>query len=379
MPSSVDTLVEETTQELIEAEEVDLEARTEEFDENYDDAYDKWIGRPDKDLPLLRLSSTLNYQSEYRPLKASDAMVLIWVGLRGAGKTLGLSYFDSMVMINDRPCWSNVPIAFRAQFPDGKIKAYRSEKMNMELLYKLEGDYTGGAVSISELQYYNDCRRSGSSKNLVLNYDIMQIRKLNLSFYADVKNIGWVDNRTQYETDVIFGCQDVHYTDWGWDNKVGRGEIIHWDAVDISGYWTGHGVEDPQYAMSLIRQHKATGQPSPLIHEFTLPLAKLIWPIYPTGFIVNIMEAMRPVSYSDKINLNNTDAEKKHKTQLMALQGRVNELKHQGLSQISAEELWEEFEIAGDENEKVQKRVAKALNDLRIKKRKVDGVWHYIL
>lgn len=384
----------ETTKEYNENNEA-LLAQTESYPL---DPYDAWIQRPDSELPLfyfaessasasihdlhgLSIPDTMRMQTRQsrRGWNINDVYIVIITGLRGAGKTLGLTYLGFLTLLSGHDVYSNFPIAFRFKFPNGKVKSFRSKRLDVKVLSSLSGKYTGSAVLISELQYYTDCRRSGSYENVRLGYDLMQIRKLDMSFFCDVKSVNWIDNRVGFETDLLIHSSDNYYTPWGDENNVPRGTVLHWDLCDISGHFSGYGLEDIRYASQLIRMHKMNSEPNPLVHQYELPMANKMHLVYPTKYLIDLddLANIRKDENLDILNEATETAKKGPDKYMIAVEATINELRNYGNTSILVDELWYRMGII--QETRIQKKVTSYLNVLKVFKRKINNEWYFIL
>jgi hypothetical protein len=183
-------------------------------------------------------------------------------GHRGATKTLTLSYLSAKKLRMGHPVWGNWPVSFYVIEPNcwdscqsrhceycykGAITYYENMPLEMDKVYTFNSELSEGAVGFTEFQYYVESRTSGRQQNRFLSYQIMQIRKSALSFFYDVQNPKWVDNRFGWSDDVKIFCRDLAKMNYDF-NQVGReieeGEYSHWKIQDISGVLTGMPYEE---------------------------------------------------------------------------------------------------------------------------------------
>ena len=179
-------------------------------------------------------------------------------GPRGSTKTLTLSYLIGKKMRSGMPAWTNWPISFYVVEPTcwdlcdrhdlcnkcktGHKTYYESFPLNMDKLYTFNSEISEGVVGLTELQYYAESRTSGRGQNRFLSYQLMQIRKSALSFYYDVQNPKWADNRFSWSDDCKIFCKDVakmNYDVASVGHELEEGEISHWKIRDVSGVLTG--------------------------------------------------------------------------------------------------------------------------------------------
>lgn len=168
-------------------------------------------------------------------LPVEDAsMVLAFTGHRGAGKTLAMTYYGVRALYNGYRVWSNYPIT--VQSDKGLLE---SIPLDINALRILSGEFAEGWVLIDELNLWLNSRRSMSINNLLFNQIFTMIRKRHLSLLYTTQNIEWVDKATRWQTDVHFLCQDGHFSEYGQEINLKRGELTILKARDLSGYITG--------------------------------------------------------------------------------------------------------------------------------------------
>ncbi len=186
-------------------------------------------------------------------------------GPRGSTKTLSVSYLLARKLRMGQPVWANFPISFYVIEADcwdkcqrrwacprcksGHKTYYENSPLNMDKLYTFNSEISEGAVGLTELQYYAESRASSRSQNVFLSYQLMQIRKSALSFFYDVQNPRWADNRFSWSDDVKIFCQDLSKMNYDFasiGHELQEGEYSHWMIRDISGVLTGRAYEETQ-------------------------------------------------------------------------------------------------------------------------------------
>lgn len=272
-------------------------------------------------------------------------------GPRGGTKTLTMSWILSVVMRLGKPVWANYPISFFVQevdeLPDNysrefvrigpcvwinldsTLMYYESRRLDMMKFQQFSKELRAGAVGIDELQYFVEARRSGKEKNLLLSYQIMQIRKTANSFYYTVQNPGWVDNRFGWSSDFEIECGDIakmpyDREDTGLNRSLDEGELGQWSLKDISGSFTGE-------------RFSKSGK----IHGPFQFLAWKVWNSYPTHYIIDVAEAM-----SD--GKDKAKQEKEGKL-ISAIEDVINECLDTGLDEIEAKDMWQKLRDKGVE------------------------------
>ena len=181
-------------------------------------------------------------------------------GPRGSCKTMTLSFLIAKKMRADMTAWTNWPISFYVVEPTcwdicdrhdlcqtcttGHKTYYESMPLNFDKLYTFNSEISDGVVGLTELQYYAESRTSSRGQNRILSYQLMQIRKSALSFFYDVQNPRWADNRFSWSDDVKIFCKDVSKMNYKLPWELQEGEVTRWTVRDISGVLTGKEYEE---------------------------------------------------------------------------------------------------------------------------------------
>lgn len=209
--------------------------------------------------------------------------VIAVTGPRGAGKSLLLCQLGCKALAAGIPVWSNMKISFTLEDHDHKVRHLESEPLDLETLYRLGEDVSGGIIIMDELLYYADSRQSGRVGNRILYYALRQSRKRQLSFFWSSFSMGQVDLRLRAETDLEFRCSDASKTPWGLrETQLVPGEMVFVDVLDLSGALTGRPLFGKKfYTYADIMQFRLYGKP--------------FWNCYNTAEIVDHMEASRPI------------------------------------------------------------------------------------
>ena len=252
-------------------------------------------------------------------------------GPRGACKTVTLSYLLAKKMRIGQPVWNNWPISFYVIEADcydvcdrhdkcpncniGHKTYYESHPLNFDKLYTFNSEITEGSVGVTEMQYYAESRTSGRVQNRFLGYQLMQIRKSALSFFYDVQNPRWVDNRFGWSDDVKIMCSDVAKMSY-LGPEIDYGAYAWWKVRDISGILTGHQYENT---------HIEYGP-----YQFD---AFNFWPIYPTKWKVDVWDAV----YSMKQQNQKSDKQ----AQIgKAIELAVNSFLDENKVKVQASDMW---------------------------------------
>ena len=201
------------------------------------------------------------------------SFVVCYVGSRGSGKTLSMTYWAALELIKHKRVWSNYPISFSFRWPDGFVEDFASEPLNMDALYVFDNELANGTVFIDEVTLWSDSRRSMGVVNRLLNSIFTLIRKRKLSFYLTTQSFEWLDRRMQFQTDALVSCFDMHYINAHYE----KGAHISQTSKDLSGYFTGFQYKDTQ------KEYKQ------IFH------GKFLWGAYDTNQEFDVLGAMASV------------------------------------------------------------------------------------
>lgn len=166
-----------------------------------------------------------------------EPTAVAFIGNRGDGKTLSLSYCAALAMANHIPVWLNYNVEFKLKRRDGTVEHLKSQPLDMKALYTFSHEMQGGLVGIDEYQYWADSYSTQSNRNKLLNYIWMQLRHRSLSFYFTVKDPAWVDKRMNFETDLVVKCTDLFKK---YPEDLKKGHKICWDIYRWDVEWTGY-------------------------------------------------------------------------------------------------------------------------------------------
>jgi len=212
-------------------------------------------------------------------------------GPRGACKTDTISFLAAKKMRMGQPVWGNWPISFfvvekdcydSCELPNwrcvkcrkGHQTYYENSPLNFDKLYTFNTEIANGSVAITEMQYYAEARTSGRTQNRLLGYHLMQIRKSAMSFFYDVQNENWVDNRFRWSDDLEIHCNDVSKLPYEGED-IDEGAICHWKIRDMSGVATGQRYIDSKIEYG----------------PFQFDAFRFWW-IYPTKWKVDVYDAV---------------------------------------------------------------------------------------
>lgn len=256
-------------------------------------------------------------------------------GPRGATKTLTNAFLTAKKMRMGAPAWCNYPISFYVIEPDcwddckhrwacpncrtGHKTYYENMPLNMDKLYTFNSELSDGIAGLTELQYYAEARTSGRGQNRMLSYQLMQIRKSALSFYYDVQNERWADNRFSWSDDIKIYCRDLakmNYDLASVGHEIQEGEYSHWMIRDISGVCTGRMYQETEIEYG---PYQFDG------YHF--------WNIYPTKWKIDVYDAV----YSMKQKSEKADKDAKLG---QAITDAIESFLDENRTKVIAEDLW---------------------------------------
>lgn len=170
------------------------------------------------------------------PVPLEQELVILLVGPRGCGKSMGGSYYAIDAMAHGLTCYSNLPIS--ATFSD--IGHVESKPLNTLALYSFGQDLEPGSVIfVDEFDKLCMARRSSSNANMLVNWLGTQLRKFRVSFILTSQNLMWIDGMWRSQVDVLIRCKDLFHTQFGKAEHVDRGAVVLLDLCDWSGAMTG--------------------------------------------------------------------------------------------------------------------------------------------
>lgn len=288
-----------------------------------------------------------------RKVTAMDSMIYGYGGVRGSGKTRCLAVLAIKFMSLGFPAWLNFPVECIVLMPDGERRHVQSQMLDLKALLSSPHDYKGGLVGLDEIQYYADSRLSMSVKNRMVGYEIMQIRKMGLSFAYSVKWLRWAEPRVRQETDWWYQCREAYYCN---DDIPGKGEKIYINGWEVSGITTGRQL-DPDSPLEW--------QKSPDVQKELY--FKPLWGCYDPNYVIDIYQAIQQLqvaqgkakigpnakeeiqkaSDSENPEADFSDAYYDRKTEL---QGKIASLKadYAGMT-LTTDEMWEVLGVSGND------------------------------
>jgi hypothetical protein len=287
--------------------------------------------------------------------------VVGYTGPRGGGKSLEMAYIACRdYLIRGRPVWSNIPIKIELKLPNNEVVVAESIPLDVKSFFSLAEDLRGGLVCIDELELYAEARRSGSNKNLLLTYIIMQTRKRALSFFFTIQQPMWADNRLRFMSDIMIRSRDIAFTPWGFEKKINQGQYFSMVVEDWSGMLTGYRYQETGYTQTFC----LWGVP--------------VWGMYNSYDVVDVFDAMTPID----MNLNrmriSTGAEEGDGTDPFfdKVNDHIAALQQAGVNDIVDRELWKMMGLDKKDDRRV---VGAVLKELGVTKKQRQDGYHYIL
>lgn len=285
--------------------------------------------------------------------------VVGFTGPRGGGKSLEMAYIACRdFLIRGRPVWSNIPMHIELKLPNNEVVTASSLPLDVKSFFSLSEDLKGGLVCIDELELYAEARRSGSNKNLLLTYIIMQTRKRALSFFFTIQQPQWADNRLRFMSDIMIRSRDIAYTPWGNEKKINQGQYFSMVVEDWSGMLTGYRYQETGYTQTFC----LWGVP--------------VWGMYNSYDVVDVFDAITPVDLNLSRMRISTGPEGDGTDPFFdKVNDHIAALQQAGVTEILDKDLWKMMDVKRED----RRVVGMVLKDLEVtKKQRADG-YHYIL
>lgn len=275
----------------------------------------------------------------------SDSYVVGFVGPRGSGKSLSMTYAAAKMMMLGKHVIANYDIAFRLKDRHGKTKTYRSEPLDMYKLLTFDADTKGCIICLDEAPTIISYMASQSWKNRLLNIFLQQLRKNRNSLIYTAQCNDWVDKQLRWQADVLCLCQDASKI-YGNKSKCARGEVILQDFFDMSGLWTGRIYDEkrdrPAASVKLRAKH--------------------IWECYDSYAEQDVFQALAKVdmklsTYKIDARGNGHDKDTRHIDVAMAAIGNLVEA---GIKKVRTTDLYESLgELDARQKDEVSKAIKK--------------------
>lgn len=271
-------------------------------------------------LPILYAKDIVCLPGDgHHVVTLGDSWVIAFTGVRGSGKSIALAYTIARALIAGLTVWSNMNVKFKLVEGPKRTRICETTPLDWDAVYALEGTIHHGAIAIDELQYFVDSRASLTMGNRLINAVVNQIRKRSLDFYYTVKDIGWLDKRLVWETDIEIKCWDTHMS----NPSIPKGHHFKWRAFDHSGTWTGVPCQYRNYEPS--GEYKCQGWDR-------------LWPIYSTEKIIDYIEAQQRV----KLNAGTRvvgHGDDQHFLEVQTLQGLVHNMRLSGRTEVPTDQF----------------------------------------
>ena len=285
--------------------------------------------------------------------------VVGFTGPRGGGKSLEMAYIACRdYLIRGRPVWSNIPIHIELKLPNNEVVTASSTPLDVKGFFSLSEDLKGGLVCIDELELYAEARRSGSNKNLLLTYIIMQTRKRALSFFFTIQQPQWADNRLRFMSDIMIRSRDIAYTPWGFEKKINQGQYFSMVVEDWSGMLTGYRYQETGFTQTFC----IWGVP--------------VWGMYNSYDVVDVFDALTPVDLSlNRMRISTGPEGDGTDPFFDKVNDHVAALQQAGIHDIVDKDLWDIMDIKRED----RRVVGMVLKDLKVTKKQRGDGYHYIL
>lgn len=206
-------------------------------------------------------------------------MLMGLVGPEGGGKTVTMTYFALK-----HACKGGIIRAFPGyEVTDGNNHIL-TEQLSTEQWVNLGPEIKNVLVCIDEIQNFFNSIKHMATLNYLFTNLMAQRRHRNLGVIYTVQDWGWLDSRIRWLTHVLGVCSDAHWSNWGREEHLPRGEIINVVFYDVKGFYTGHPWT-PSAPFNLRAKH--------------------IWPCYDSFCDVDIWSGMSKVEFKRPIHTIN--------------------------------------------------------------------------
>ncbi len=216
----------------------------------------------------------------------NDAYIWVYIGPRGAGKTIGMTYYaaKAVFLYKDARLVSNYPISFILNRIDGKSTYHEAEPLDLYKLLCFDKDYHHCIILMDEAPDIISHMASMTWKNRLLNIFVRQLRKNMNTLFLGAQQFTLIDKSMRWQTDIVCQCQDA-FRIYGGSQGLVRGACTLLDMYDNSGQWTGH-------AKNISRD----GDLEHLEPDESLELpGKSIWGAFNTYYQQDIFESLKRV------------------------------------------------------------------------------------
>lgn len=119
-------------------------------------------------------------------------------GIKGSGKTSFAVSKLATAAMNGQTVFSNFTLKFPPQYP--------VRRLDMGAFVEEMTDLRKVALCIDEAQIYFDCRMSGTKRNRMFSYVMLQSRKREVDIYLTSQQRQNVDIRIQRNLDYLYEC-----------------------------------------------------------------------------------------------------------------------------------------------------------------------------
>lgn len=179
------------------------------------------------------------------------SLITMATGPRGSLKTLLMTsdmcyhleraYYQNKYRGRNIKIFSNYPVGFW-KVPIGETQRhyFKPEPLNMEALYIFDKELSDCQVYIDEIDQWMDRQEWQSVTQRLINKVTQLIRKRKMSLHGTIQSFDWLNNRLQFQTDLIIRCREAAFSPWGKANHLRLGEMAFLTWYDNSGFMTGY-------------------------------------------------------------------------------------------------------------------------------------------
>jgi hypothetical protein len=272
----------------------------------------------------------------------------IATGPRGAAKTLYMSskvcnrllkkyLMEKLHGATNIHVWSNYPAGFWYNSPiENKPVWLETEPLNMEAMMLWDDDFCNGWAFIDEMDQWYDRQEWSAVSQKLMNKGMTQIRKKKLSMVGTVQDLGWINKRGQFQTDIIISCRELAFTPFGRKVGLNLGELSSLSIMDKSGVLTGYTYEESGRVIK--KRFKG----------------KRFWNTYDTNFQFNPLDTM--TKYKIKVPTKIIDVGDSYQSQKtdrdMALfSDLIQEFREEGRLEVTKSDVWKKAREMGWQGE----------------------------
>jgi hypothetical protein len=160
---------------------------------------------------------------------------------------------EKLRKVTNTHVWTNYPVAFYYNSPiEKRVVRLESEPLNLEALMLWEDDFCNGWVFIDEMDQWFDRQEWNTTAAKLTNKGMTQIRKKKLSICGTIQNLEWLNNRGNFQVDIIVQCREMVFTPWGRKMKFKPGQCSSLVFLDKSGVCTGYKYDETHQSYKML-------------------------------------------------------------------------------------------------------------------------------